>query len=48
MTFEGKFIQKEDAMKVPHEILLTMAMIPFQYEKTVVHKRCSKFKNELH
>ena len=40
MTLGGKFIQKEGAQKVtiniivfPDDILLSMAMIPFQYEK---------------
>ena len=40
MTLGGKFIQKEGAQKVtiniivfPDDIFLSMAMIPFQYEK---------------
>ena len=38
---EGKFIQKEGAS---HEFFLSMAMIPFQYEQMVVHKKILKDK----
>ena len=45
MILEGNFIQKEGARKVPMGIIvflmtfLALAMIPFQYEKMVVHKK---------
>ena len=45
MILEGNFIQKEGARKVPKGIIvflmtfLALAMIPFQYEKMVVHKK---------
>jgi hypothetical protein len=49
MTFACKFIQEEGARKVhngyhcvPHEIVLSMMMIPFQNEKMGVHKRFLK------
>lgn len=56
MTRERKSIQKEGASEVtmhgtyhcrPHEILLSMALIPFQYEKMIVHKIFFKVRNEL-
>ena len=33
-------------LHVPHKIFLSMAIIPFQYEKMVVHKKF-KVKNEV-
>ena len=41
MTLEGKFIQQDGHNMhhcIPHNILLPLAMITFQYEKMVFHK----------
>ena len=49
MILEGKFIQKEGGRQVhnmyhcvPLDIFLAMVMIPFQFEKMVVHKKILK------
>jgi hypothetical protein len=49
MTAEGKFIQKEGVRKVTTgnivflmNFILSMALIPFQYEKLIVHKKFLK------